>query len=68
MPMEDPKNDLTGSFEVIGNEVKFTVTRKADTGDSKDYLIQGGKTTLCAYAINPLTSDKRSIHSIHNRW
>lgn len=41
MPLDDVKNDLTGSFTVAGGEVKFTVNRKMDTGDRlEDYLIQ----------------------------
>lgn len=39
MPMEDDQKDLTGQFEELTNEVRFKVSRKIDTGDSKDFLI-----------------------------
>lgn len=68
MPMDDTKNDLTGSYEIIGNEVKFKIQRKADTGDAEDYVIAGDRTINCAYAVNPFSSDRRSKHNQHNRW
>ena len=63
MPMDDTKNDLTGSYEIIGNEVKFKIQRKADTGDAEDYVIAGDRTINCAYAVNPFSSDRRSKHN-----
>ena len=39
MPFTDISGNLEGNFDVIGEEVKFSVSRKIDTGDWQDFLI-----------------------------
>lgn len=38
-PFNDINQNLTGDFDLVGNEVKFSVSRKLDTGDPHDFLI-----------------------------
>jgi len=59
---------LTGTFEQTDTEIKFTVMRKANTGDSKDFMIVPDKTTQCAWALNSITSDRRSKHTLTDRF
>ena len=68
MAQNDAVQDVYGDFFLKGKEVVFTVSRKIDTNDSKDYLITPGQPINCAWALNPFTYDPRSKHTIHDRW
>ena len=52
-PGRDQQRDLTASFEVVNGEVKWTATRKLDTGDlENDYVIPLDDDFNIAWAIN----------------
>ena len=61
--MDDEQN-LAGSFIVDGDEVKFQVTRKLDTGDTEDdFLIPVDRSFQMAWAVKTSTNNLSSRHS-----
>ena len=57
-------NDLDGSFEVVGGEVIFQVTRKLDTGDTEnDFLIPIDTDFEMAWAVKTDDSDLSRKHN-----
>ena len=39
-PDADTTQDLDATFQELNNQVSFVVTRKFDTGDKKDFVIE----------------------------
>ena len=61
--MDDEQN-LAGSFIVDGDEVKFQVTRKLDTGDTEDdFLIPVDRRFQMAWAVKTSSNNLSSRHS-----
>ena len=67
-PKIDAADNLTGSFEQVGGEVKFTVRRPIDTDDfDNDYVIPLDTSFKCSYAINSRTNSIGSKHQSRYR-
>ena len=63
-PIVDVESNLTGTFDVVGNEVIFRVNRKLDTGDQGDFLVPIDTEFNMAWAVR--TTDP-FILSRHNK-
>ena len=63
-PGRDSRQNLSGTFSAVGNEVIFTVTRPLDTGDSQeDFLIPVDRNFNMAWGVYYNSSDKTKEHN-----